>query len=274
MHPFRCAVPLVLWILPALATAVAAQAPEVAQPSEVVSAASAERPVRADLATLTLRFSRLGRTPAEAGRNLALKADSLRRALATAGVPRDSVVSGSRWYWWPQRIEVVETDGRREMVADTGVDGRIIGSHQVVHRDTSYRSQESLRVRIRDLSKVGQVIDAALAQGVIDISEVEFFATDTETAQREAIRLATERARARAEVIASAGGGRLGRTLRLSTEGGGDPSQRFLFGGLVVNSAGAADGEGGAAGGQTVIVAPALQVRATVSGRWEFVEGR
>jgi hypothetical protein len=274
MRPFRRAVPFVFCILPALATAIAAQTPAAAAPSEIVSAASAERPVRADLATLTLRFSRLGRTPAEAGRNLALKADSLRRALAAVGIARDSVVSGSRWYWWPQRIEMVVTEGRREMVADTGPDGRVIGSHQVVHPDTSYRSQESLRVRIRDLSRVGQVIDAALAQGVIDISEVEFFATDNETAQREAIREATERARARAEVIASAGGGRLGRTLRLSTEGGGEPSQRVLFGGLTVMAMDTAEGQGVAGRGQTVIVAPVLQVRATVNGRWEFVEGR
>jgi uncharacterized protein YggE len=274
MLPARRIIPFACLVLPALAPATAAQAPGATQLSEVVSAASAERPVRADLATLTLRFSRLGRTPAEAGRNLALKADSLRRALAAVGIARDSIVSGSRWYWWPQRIEMVVTEGRREMVADTGADGRIIGSHQVVHPDTSYRSQESLRVRIRDLSRVGQVIDAALAQGVIDISEVEFFATETETAQREAIREATERARARAEVIASAGGGRLGRTLRLSTEGGGEPSQRVLFGGLTVAAMGTAEGQGGAGGGQTVIVAPVLQVRATVNGRWEFVEGR
>lgn len=253
------------------ARGLAAQSPGPEHP-EVVSAATSERSVRADLATVTLRFSREGRTPADAGRQLANKADSVRRALAALGIPRDSVISGSRWYWWDNRIQVFERPGRAAMVPDTGYDGRVSGAHRVVYPDTFYRASELLQVRIRDLSSVGQVIDAALAQGITEISELQFSATNTEAAQREAIREATERARARAEIIAAAGGGRLGRTLRLSTEGGEStrsvPYDQLWLTGVTAT--------GGAASrtGETVVVAPTLKVSAKVDGRWEFVEGR
>src|SRR6266704_3354444 len=41
------------------------------------------------------------------GSRVASRADSLRRALATLGIPRDSLVNRSRWYWWRGRIEVI-----------------------------------------------------------------------------------------------------------------------------------------------------------------------
>lgn len=248
---------------PARAQAGAPAAPE------IVTTASAERRVPADLATVTVRYSRMGRTPAAAGRALALKADSIRAALAAVGVPRDSVVNGSRWYWWHGRIEVVETALPSEDVFGTDAYGNRVLLRQIQHRDTSYRAHEQLQVRVRDISRVGRVIDVLLAQGITDIGDVAFSATNTEEAQREAIRLATERARGRAEVIAAAGGGRLGRTLRLSTEGSGEPVRHVPYFGLVTT--GLVTEEAPAAGA-TVVVAPVLNVSANVHGRWEFVE--
>lgn len=262
---------LALVLVPLAAPSVRAQEAQPGLPveaPEILSAASAERSVSADLATVTLRFWRTGATPADAGRALALKSDSVRAALGVLGVPRDSVVSGSRWYWWRGRIEVVETDGRLEDVYSTDAQGNRRLARQIVHRDTSYRAHEQLEVRIRDVSRVGRVIDAVLAQGITDLGDVAFSATDTEAAQREAIRLATERARARAEVIAAAGGGRLGRTLRLSTEGGGEVRHVPYYGIMGLDSAGDA-----APAGATVVVAPVLKVTASVHGRWAFVEG-
>lgn len=87
-------------------------------------------------------------------------------------------------------------------------------------------------------------------------------------AKREAIREATESARARAQVIAEAGGGRLGRTLRLSTEGSGEAVRHFDSLGLVTTMS----AEQAPLTGATVVVAPVLTVSATVHGRWEFTE--
>src|SRR5437899_8568676 len=47
----------------------------------------------------SLQFTGEGATPAQAGSRLASRADSLRRALATLGIPRDPLVNRSRWYW-------------------------------------------------------------------------------------------------------------------------------------------------------------------------------
>jgi uncharacterized protein YggE len=253
---------LVLALL--LAASAGAQTPA---PPEIATTASAEQRVPADLAMVSVRFSRMGRTPAAAGRALALKADSIRTALAALGVPRDSVVNGSRWYWWRGRIEQVETPLPPDEIVRT--DERGNRTVRQIHRsDTTYRAHEQLQVRVRDVPRVGRVIDALLAQGVVEIGDVAFSATDTEAARREAIREATERARARAQVIAEAGGGRLGRTLRLSTDGSGEV-RHFDYLGLVTTSMGA---EQAPAAGATVVVAPVITVSATVHGRWEFAE--
>jgi len=74
---------------------------------QVRTAATAERSVRADLAIVTVTFFVEDTTPGAAGRKLAAKTDSLRRALGTLGIPRDSLVNRSQWYWWRGRIEAV-----------------------------------------------------------------------------------------------------------------------------------------------------------------------
>jgi hypothetical protein len=260
--------PLAFVLAPLLATAAGAQTAAPAPP-EIVTTASAERRVPADLATVTLRFSRVGLTPAAAGRALALKADSIRTALAALGVPRDSVVNGSRWYWWRGRIEMLEKGYPIEYIYGTDAQGNRVVVQQIERRDTTYQAHEQLQVRVRDVPRVGRVIDALLAQGITDINDVAFSATNTEAAKREAIREATESARARAQVIAEAGGGRLGRTLRLSTEGSGEAVRHLEYLGLVTTTGSA---EQAPAAGATVVVAPVLTVSATVHGRWEFTE--
>src|SRR5947199_8718108 len=81
--------------------------PDRPETPEVRTAATVQRSVQPDLATVTLQFTGDAATPAQAGSRLASRADSLRRALATLGIPRDSLANRSRWYWWRGRIEVI-----------------------------------------------------------------------------------------------------------------------------------------------------------------------
>jgi hypothetical protein len=228
-------------------------------PPEIRTVATATRSVRPDLASLTLRFGADGVTPAEAGRNLALRTDSLRRALAAAGIPGDSVVNGSRWYWWQGRLQP-RVSQRCVMRAD----GR--GCDQVT--DTAWRALETLTIRIRQLERVGAVIDTALAYRITEIQGPEFTATDLRAVQDEALRAATEGARRQAVAIAEAGGGRLGRILSLSTvtDRGDyiDPRERLA---LQLSSGAASIDRGG-----TIIVAPSVALSVSVYGRWELVE--
>lgn len=248
-----------------------AQQAVVTEVPEITASASAEQSVRPNLAVVTLRFSRTGLTPSAAGRNLALATDSLRRALRPLGIPADSVINASHWYWWRGRVERVTTQRRIERWVEQN--GSRFRSDSVAE-DTSYRSSESLAVRVRDLSRVGAVIDRALALGITDIGDIAFSATNTENEQREAIRLATMRARAHAETIALAGGVRLGRTLRLSTDASGGGTRYVSHNMLSLDAVVTAGAEaGGAAAGNTLVVGPTLRVSATVHGRWQLVEG-
>ena len=250
------------------AVTVAQGRPDRPDAPDIRTAATVQRTVPPDLATVTLSFSALGRTPAEAGSNLASRTDSLRRALATLGIPRDSVVNRSRWSWWGGRIEVLPGPTRWLTRTDSGPDGRPL---KYMVQDTTYRAHDALEVRIRDLTKVGAVLDTALGRGITSLSDVTFTASDVSAAQDDALRLATIRARRQAEVIAAAGNLQLGRTLSLSTQADNVVQTRPWWGlGLSSSAEGSAGGEGS----PTVIVRPSVPVSVTVYGRWELIPNR
>ena len=247
------------------AAAPAQTRPDRPETPEVRTAATAQRSVQPDLATVTLQFTGDGATPAQAGSRLASRADSLRRALATLGIPRDSLVNRSRWYWWRGRIEVIAGPVKFAPRSTPGADPRF--NYPV--QDTTYRAHDAIEVRIHDVSRVGAVLDTALGRGITDISEVRFTATDVSAPQVEALREATVRARKQAEAIAAAGGLQLGRVLSLNTEA--DYASRygwddFALRGVTVSTAGAVGD-----GSPTVVVQPSVPVSVTVYGRWEVI---
>lgn len=223
-------------------------------PAELRTSATAQRPVRPDVATITLDFTALGFTPQDAGRHVAARADSLRRGLQALGIPRDSLVSRSQWGWWQGRLEVIPA------VGTPGYPG---------YRDTSYRARDAIQVRLHDLTKVGAVIDTALAHGITMISEVRYGATSVEAPQQAAFEEATRRARRQAEGMATAAGVTLGRLLSLTVE----PAyprpygSSGVLGEVVVPTAMAARG----ADVGTTVIEPVLAVTATVSMRWELL---
>jgi uncharacterized protein YggE len=185
-------------------------------------------------------------------------ADSLRRAFSASGIPLDSLVSGSRWYWWRGRIEM--------SVSSRYVQRQTTASPQMVQViDTAYKASDAIEVRVRDLSRVGSVIDSALAHGVTEISPVRFSATPSPDVQDAITRDATRTARRQAEAMASASGLRLGRLLALSTQ----PEGRYGYDpyGLAEVTIASYGNEPGA----TTVVQPSITVTTTVYGRWEVL---
>src|SRR3989454_2835686 len=159
---------LVAAVLAVIGTAAPAQTrPDGPEPPEVRTAARLHRNVQPDLATVTLEFTGDGATPAQAGSRVASRADSLRRALATLGIPRNSLVNRSRWYWWRGRIEVIAGPVKFAPRSTPGADPRFNYPAQ----DTTYRAHDAIEVRIHDVSRVGAVLDTALGRGITDISE-------------------------------------------------------------------------------------------------------
>ena len=231
-----------------------------AEVSQIRAAGTAKRGLRPDLATITVQFSAMGTTPREAGRLVALKADSLRRAFSASGIPLDSLVSGSRWYWWRGRIEVAMVP--RYVPVERSPTPRVT---QVI--DTLYKASDAIEVRVRDLSRVGSVIDSALAHGVTEISPVRFSATPSPEVQDALTREATRSARRQAEAMASASGSRLGRLLALSTQ----PETRYGYDPYGLSEISVSSSFSGGEPGATTVVQPSITVTTTIYGRWEVL---
>ena len=78
------------------------------------------------------------------------------------------------------------------------------GAEQQAPRISGYQANNSVTVRIEDLSKVGPVIDAGLGAGANSLDGVEFGLRNDETARAAALADAVRNARAKAEALAQA----------------------------------------------------------------------
>lgn len=129
---------------------------------------------------------------------------------------------------------------------------------------TGFTARNSIRVRVPRVDQVGRMIDAALGGGATDISSVQFGAASIEDARRTAMTEAVQQARADAEVIARAAGGKLGRLISLSANSGMPPGYGPYMEARLTSSMGSVP---------TVLSPRDLLVSAQASGRWEFVPG-
>jgi uncharacterized protein len=230
--------------------------------SQVRTVGSSTRHVAPNVAIIRLNIVAEGRTPKEAGRRLSVRMDSLRHALAGMGVPRDSLFTASEWSWWGGRLETIVSNGRFVQLPRPDSLGRLSYNLQ----DTLFRAHDALEVRIPNMSKIGAVIDSALARGVADMSPVQFQATELSTARDQALKEATEDARRQAELIAAASGMKLGKVVSMSTY-----SQIDRYSGMGLNSVVITGMAGGGGGGGTEVIPRALPVSMTVYGLWELV---
>lgn len=85
-----------------------------------------------------------------------------------------------------------------------------------------YRVVNQVRLTVRDVKRLGDVLDQAIALGANQINHIAFDIADPETLKDEARKQAMENARRRGELYARAAGGQLGPVLRIS-ESVGEP---------------------------------------------------
>lgn len=85
-------------------------------------------------------------------------------------------------------------------------------------RVTGYVARNEIVIEVRDLTKIGGLIDAALAQGATNISGPNFSLADPDSSRRVALDLAVRKALADARVMALAAGVRVGNVLELTSE--------------------------------------------------------
>ncbi|MFL6385792.1 MAG: SIMPL domain-containing protein [Nitrososphaeraceae archaeon] len=84
---------------------------------------------------------------------------------------------------------------------------------------TGYEARNSVTVTLSDLTKVGSVIDAAAQAGANDVAGISFTLRQDRQARDRALSEATREAVSKAQVIASALGGRVVRIVEVQEEG-------------------------------------------------------
>lgn len=118
-----------------------------------------------------------------------------------------------------------------------------------------YRARNMVRVTLDDVTRVGQVIDAAIAAGANRVAGLNFELRDPAAARADALRAAVESARIEAEAIAGAIGRPLGPVISVNT-GGPIPIPAPMASRMVMDAATAAP---------TPVEPGSLQLSATVT---------
>lgn len=78
-----------------------------------------------------------------------------------------------------------------------------------------YLARNTIEVRVDDITRVGDVLGAAVGSGATSVGELRFDLKDRKGAEREALSLAVRDARARAEAAASGAGLKVDRILKI-----------------------------------------------------------
>jgi uncharacterized protein len=107
-------------------------------------------------------------------------------------------------------------------------------------RLTGYRVVRHMSAKVRDLDGLGEVLDGLVAAGANEVHGAQMSASDPSAAEHDALRAAVAEARARAEVLAEAGGVRLGPLARVEEEpahGQPMPRMRMLAAGSIAEEA-------------------------------------
>ena len=127
-----------------------------------------------------------------------------------------------------------------------------------------YVVTNSVRAELREVEKVGAVIDAALGAGANMISSLNFYTANTDEARRSAMTAAVEKARGDAETLARAAGGTLGALLEISTSELRPPQPLYANARMALQAGNAADTQ----------IEPGQQtVSVHVNARWAFIPG-
>jgi len=149
-----------------------------------------------DTAILTVSVVTQARTAIEAQQDNANKSDAVVRALKNAA-GAGAEVKTSGYSLQPQRIY---KEGQPPTI-------------------TGYEARNSVTVTMSDLTKVGPVIDAAAQAGSNDVAGISFTLRKDRPARDQALADATREAVSKAQVIATALGGRLVRVVEVQEEG-------------------------------------------------------
>ena len=137
----------------------------------------------------------------------------------------------------------------------------------------SFVARNGVRVDLRTPTKLGTVIDSALAAGATQVGQAQFTSSRIEEVRRAALTQAVEQAHADAEAIARAAGGSLGELIEISMPGSGATfyeAQSLTS----VQIRGVAGGVAAPPPPPPTPLAPSdVSIAVTVMARWRFIPG-
>jgi uncharacterized protein YggE len=183
----------------ALTVALIALAPatSLAQPQPDVVVVTGEGLVKAvpDQAWVTLVVENRSRNSKDAQSQVAQVMTAVQQKIAGLGIPKDAI---------------------RTIAAELNIDAEWVNGRQVPR---GYVARNVIEARIDDVSKVGEVMDAAVASGATSVQGVRFDVKQRESMEREALKRATADARARADAAAAGAGRAIDRVTRIEEPG-------------------------------------------------------
>jgi uncharacterized protein len=117
---------------------------------------------------------------------------------------------------------------RKLEVAEGDINAPDVGIHPQYdyrrgQRLIGYRVARQMSARVRDLDRLGDVLDGVVEAGANEVSGAQMSTADPSAAEHAALQAAVTAARAKAEVLAAAAGVTLGAVVRIEEETGGDP---------------------------------------------------
>jgi hypothetical protein len=179
---------LLLFATPALA--------QTAPPSPPVIVTTGEAIVKRapDRAWVTIGAENRARTAAEAQRLNTEAMTAVIERIKSSGIPADAVQTTG----YNLQPEFDYANGRQTL--------------------RGYVARNQVQVRIDTLAKTGDVIAAAVATGATNVSGVRFDLKDRDSVEREALRLAVQDARGRANAAASGAGLAIDRVIRVEEQ--------------------------------------------------------
>jgi uncharacterized protein YggE len=93
-----------------------------------------------------------------------------------------------------------------------------------------YLARNTVEVRVDDVARAGDVLDAAVGSGATNVSGVRFDLKDRTAAERDALRKAVTDARGRAEAAAAGAGMRVDRVVKIEEQRVMTPEPRPMYG--------------------------------------------
>lgn len=220
-------VPLLLALTP--------QAPGAAQASnEPVIITTGEGVVKMapDRVWVTIAAESRAKSPREAQRANADAMKAVLDKLKTLGLPADAIRTSG--YDLQPQFDYV--NGRQSL--------------------REYLARNTVEVRVDDVSRAGEVLDAAVGSGATSVSGVRFDLKDRSAAEREALKKAVADARGRADAAATGAGMKVDRVVKIEEQRVMIPEPRPI---MMTRQSMVAEGAG------PPISAGELEIRATVT---------